>query len=331
MTEKEYIGKLRSSLAFFVSENELNDIVTDFEEMFADSLTDGKSEEQICLSLGSPKDAAADILSERGVKVSTGKMLAKAFAFIIITAVSMYFLWNNINESLYIMPFIPLVLLLLEENGKLTGLMDRKISVSGIAACIVMIINVFLFAGLTDKLLMTELSALLPFGAAITAVTTVSLTFAVLSVRSNPYGIIIPAVGAAGSLFAVVLQAYAALMIGKKYNIDIGGDIRTQQIVFRARYMNLLLMALLAAGIIIFVVSAFRRDRSTIPCMYIVMGTLMLFGRERHILRCIDISADIKPVLYYVPVSLWSEACGMIVFSIIITVCPALRKARNNG
>lgn len=58
MTQKEYIGKLRTRLAFVVSENERNDIIADIEEIFSDSMADGKSEEQICLSLGSPEETA---------------------------------------------------------------------------------------------------------------------------------------------------------------------------------------------------------------------------------------------------------------------------------
>lgn len=331
MTKKEYIRKLHLCLTFFVSENELNDIISDFEEVFTDSLTDGKSEEQICLSLGSPKDAAANILSERGVKVSTGKMLAKAFTFAIITAVSMYFLWNDVYVSLYIMPFVPLGLLLFMENGKLTGLTEKEISISGIAACIIPMINLFLFSTLVDLLFGIRLSSLFPVCAAITAVTAVSLVFAVLSLKSNPYGIVIPVLGAAASLCIVILQAYAAFGISKKQSIDIGEDIRTQQIAYRARYINIFLTTLLAAGIIIFVISAFRRDMSSLPCMYAVLGMLMPLSRERYFLRNLDISSDIKPILYYVPNSLWEAAIGMILLSLIITGFLVLRKAKNNG
>lgn len=331
MTQKEYIRKLRLCLSFFVSENELNDIVSDFEEVFSDSMTDGKSEEQICLSLGSPNEAAANILSERGVRVSTGKIIAKAFTFAIITAVSMYFLWENIYAGLFLMPFIPLGLLLFTENGKLTGLMEKEVSVSGIVSCIVPMINIFLFPKLADLLLSTDLSALFPLGAAITMVTAVSLVFAVLSVKTNPYGVIIPAAGGAASLCIVVLQAYAAYHLNDIFFIDIGEDVMAQQIAFRARYINIFITTLFVAGIIIFVLSAFRRDKSSIPCVYAVLGTLMLLSRERHILRTLDISAEFEPILNYVSPALWAEVCAIIILSVIFTVCLELRKAKNNG
>ena len=178
---------------------------------------------------------------------------------------------------------------------------------------------------------MTDLSALFPLGAAITGVTAASLVFAVMSVKTNPYGIIIPAAGAAASLCIVVLQAYSAYHLNDSVFIDIGENIMAQQIAFRARYLNIFITTLFIVGIIIFVLSAFRRDRSSIPCMYAVLGTLMLLSRERHILRTLDILAETQPILHYVPDSLWIEACGIMILSGILTVCLALRKARNNG
>lgn len=331
MTKKEYLKKLRSCLAFVVSENELKDIVSDMEEVFTDSFADGKSEEQICLSLGSPKEAAANILSERGVTVSMGKILAKAAAIVIITAVSMYFLWNDTYNSVFVMPFIPLGLLLFAENGKLTGLMEKKISVSGIVSCIVPMISVPLVSKLADSIILNDESALFPLGAGITAVTAVSLVFAVLSVRTNPYGVIIPAAGTAASLCIAVLQAYAAFHITHTVYLDIGVDIITQQIAFRAHYLTIFITTAFIAGILVFVLSAFRRDKASIACMYAVSGTLMLLSRERHILRTLDISAYIKPILHYVPASLWIAVFGIIILSVTITICLAVRKAKYNG
>lgn len=331
MTQKEYIRNLRSRLAFFVSQNELKDIVADMNEVFADGIADGKNEEQICISLGSPKDAARNILSERGVPIPAGEMLAKVIIFVITTSVSMYYLWNDPYNSIFFMPVIPLGLLLFMENCKLTRLMEKEISASGIVSCIVPMISIILFGKLADSVIMADEAVLFPLGAAITAVTAVSLFFAVLSVKANPYGIIIPAAGIAFSLCIAVLQAYSAFHITDKTYIDVDADIKVQQIAFRARYINIFISTLFISGIIIFVLSAFRRDKSSIPCMYAVMGTLMLLSKERKILRTLDITAGYEPMLQYVPHSLWIESCGIIILSIMITVCLAVRKAKNNG
>lgn len=58
MTQKEYIKKLRFYLALRLPHAELSDIVSDMEELFAGAAADGKSEAQICLSLGTSKEAA---------------------------------------------------------------------------------------------------------------------------------------------------------------------------------------------------------------------------------------------------------------------------------
>lgn len=331
MTQKEYIKKLRSRLSFMVSENELDDIVSDMEEVFCDSIADGKSEEQICLSLGSPKEAAKNILSERGVSVRTGKMYAKALVFVIITAVSMYLLWNYPHYSAFIMPFIPLGLLLFIENGKLSGLTEKKLSVSAVVSCIVPMMNIFLFPKLADAVLSAEDRVLFPLGGAITAATAASLVCSVLSVRTDPHGIIISAAGIIASLCIAGLQLNAAFHITDTSYFDENSDIKIQQTAFRARYVNIFITTLFAAAVIVFVISAFRRDKAAVFCMYASMGTLMLLSSERYALKTLDITSGYEPVLSYVPVPLWTEICGMILLSVIGTVCIALRKAKRNG
>ena len=331
MTKNDYLKKLRSCLAFAVSENELKDIVSDMEEVFADSLADGKSEEQICLALGLPKEAAANILLERGVNVSMGKLLAKTAVFLLITAISMCFLWNDTYNSVFLMPFIPIGLLLFAENGKLTELTEKKMSLSGIVSCILPVINVPLVSKLADSIILGDENALFPLGVGITAVTAASLVIAVLSVRTNPYGVIIPAAATAATICIAVLQAYAAFHISDTVYLDVGVDIITQQIAFRGKYLLIFLTTAFIAGIIIFVLSAFRRDKSSIACMYAVSGTMMLLSRERHILRTLDITANIKPILHYIPASLCIAVFGMLILSVTITICLAVRKAKCNG
>ena len=75
MTQKEYIKKLRFYLALRLPHAELSDIVSDMEELFAGAAADGKSEAQICLSLGTPKEAAGHILAEIAAHTSEGSSL----------------------------------------------------------------------------------------------------------------------------------------------------------------------------------------------------------------------------------------------------------------
>lgn len=85
MTKEEYIGKLRSKLRFSLSAGEIRDIAGDISEVFADGIAEGRSEGEICTSLGSPVDAARNILTEHGISPNTGRTFAKA----VISAVIM--------------------------------------------------------------------------------------------------------------------------------------------------------------------------------------------------------------------------------------------------
>lgn len=327
MTQKEYIKKLRCRLAFVVSEKELADIVSDMEEVFSDGIADGKSEEQICLSLGSPKEAARNILSERGVKLSAGGGLIKGAAFAFITAAAMWFLFTDFNKSVYFMPFVPLGLLLLMGNGRLSSLTEKKASIWGVASCLIPLGNIPLFSRLADAVILSEEEVLFPLGAAIALVTAASLACGVLSVRKAPYGVKAPALVGAASLCIAVLQSYSAFKIAGQT----GADSRAEQIAFRAPYVNLFSLTLFISGGIIFVLSAFRLDRASLPCMYAVLGALMIFSRERYVLVRLDITAEFEPILKYVHEPLWAEVSAMTALAVIINIFLIIRRAKKNG
>lgn len=321
MTQKEYIRKLRARLSFFVTNSELKDIVSDIEEIFLDGVSDGKSEEQICLSLGSPNDAAKTILLERGVSFLSKSTLIKAMIFVAVTVISMLFLWNSPSDSVFIMPIIPLGLLLFIENGDLIKLMEKKSSISGIASCIIPAIGIFLFSSLTHALIGENNEALFPISAAITAATALSLVLSIVSVRVNPYGMITVAVGTVAALCIACFQIYAVLHISD-------GSL---PIMSRSQYLNIFIAALFIAAVIIFVFSALRKDKASMFCMYAALGSLMIFSHEKYIISNLYISAEYAK-------SLWIECFGIIVFSIIITVISiiitaylSVRKARKNG
>lgn len=75
MTKKQYLAKLRKYLSFRLSNREIDDILSDMEECFEAGAAEGKSEEDICVSLGEPKTAAASLLSEQ-----TGSERLKTFS-----------------------------------------------------------------------------------------------------------------------------------------------------------------------------------------------------------------------------------------------------------
>lgn len=303
-----------------------------WKKCFLPALLTEKNEKQISLSLGSPKEAARSILLEKGISISAGGTLAKAVIFAVITTISMYYLWDRPFESYIIMPIIPMCLLFVMGNGSITGFLDNKPSVLSILSCVIPIISIFLFANLTDAVLWGNDSALLPISAAITAVTAVSLVCTVLSVKVNLFGIIVPAVGLAAVLSIAVLQINATLRIIETYMSDQYADYETAQIMYRSRYLNVFVATLFISGIIIFIISVFRRDRASMTCMYAVLGILTILSGERGVLRLIDLSDQhMESIISYIPKSLVIEAAVSLIISLIVSIILTAGKAKKNG
>lgn len=64
MNKKEFLEILKDYLSKNFSENEVNDILRDYEEYFIDGEIEGKSDLEIISSLGSPKSIAIDLVAE---------------------------------------------------------------------------------------------------------------------------------------------------------------------------------------------------------------------------------------------------------------------------
>ena len=68
MKKEDFLEILRDYLKKGFSEDEINEIVRDYEEYFVDGLIEGKTEMEIISSLGSPKEIANELLSESNIK-----------------------------------------------------------------------------------------------------------------------------------------------------------------------------------------------------------------------------------------------------------------------
>jgi uncharacterized RDD family membrane protein YckC len=64
MRRNEFLTELRNGLTGHVSHSELEDILSDYHELFEEGLLEGKSEEEICSELGSPAQTVKLILAE---------------------------------------------------------------------------------------------------------------------------------------------------------------------------------------------------------------------------------------------------------------------------
>ena len=68
MKKEDFLEILRDYLKKGFSEDEVMDILRDYEEYFVDGIIEGKSEIEIKSSLGSPKEIAIELLSESNIK-----------------------------------------------------------------------------------------------------------------------------------------------------------------------------------------------------------------------------------------------------------------------
>ena len=68
MKKEDFLEILRDYLKKGFSEDEVMDILRDYEEYFVDGIIEGKSEIDIIQSLGSPKEIANELLAESNIK-----------------------------------------------------------------------------------------------------------------------------------------------------------------------------------------------------------------------------------------------------------------------
>lgn len=119
MTKKQYLNSLRNSLRFKLSSEELLDIMDDMEECFEAGITEGKSEEEICEGLGSPKAAAAELSAGRK---NIFPAAVRPAVCIIIALILHYAALNTLWEPFIALIFLPPLLFLVCESPKGTAI-----------------------------------------------------------------------------------------------------------------------------------------------------------------------------------------------------------------
>ena len=82
MKKEDFLEILKDYLKKAFSEDEVMDILRDYEEYFVDGIIEGKSEIDIIQSLGSPKEIANELLAESNIK-SENKVKGKLESFFI--------------------------------------------------------------------------------------------------------------------------------------------------------------------------------------------------------------------------------------------------------
>lgn len=108
MKKANYLQTLRENLSGKISDNELKDIISDYEGFFITGMEEGKTEEQICAELGDPlviADSMTD--TEETSQVCPAPVYKRIPAIIIdIVVAGLPFIWFAPNTAigLYFMP-----------------------------------------------------------------------------------------------------------------------------------------------------------------------------------------------------------------------------------
>lgn len=109
MNKEEYLQSLKEYLSGRIDDDELKDILSDYEGFFLTGAEEGKTEEEISEELGSPKDIAFSLIEEGGKKLSLryAPVYKRIPALIIdVIVAGLPFIWFAPNTAIgsYFMP-----------------------------------------------------------------------------------------------------------------------------------------------------------------------------------------------------------------------------------
>ena len=153
MTKSEYINALEKNLKYKLPEAELKDIISDMNECFEAGIAEGKTESQIINKLGFPDKAAEAIIGERRDTLNIPKVLLKEYCLPVVLSLlicgSFAIIASDVQEILIFSFIIPLLMwLVLEQKNFIRGLTERKADGFMLAASMILISAITVFAGL---------------------------------------------------------------------------------------------------------------------------------------------------------------------------------------
>ena len=107
-TEQEYLHTLKVRLSGYVSREDLDDILSDYAEHFSVGKSEGRSEEELCRSLGSPDDVAKEIRATYLVKKAEQARSPENIWHAVMATLGL----GLFNLAFVLLPFILLIVLL---------------------------------------------------------------------------------------------------------------------------------------------------------------------------------------------------------------------------
>lgn len=328
MTRKQYISKLRKHLCFLLSDNEISDILCDIEECFDAGINEGKSEEEICLDLGEPKNAAKEIIEEhrKNIGILNSQFGEKYISvpLCIVLAVLVY-LCANPEISAVIPIFIslllpPLIHLILERDNLKIALKTEKNETYSLFAAVFLFGTALLLRPFSIVMLFSDSSALIPLSvklSSLIAVPQLLLIFSAVKSGKSKLLCIIP-------LFVIGMSA--ALVITASFELT-AEDFGTSayQAYFGGALNNTYSILLIVTAAELFLWEMLSRNAFTIPTLYMAVFSGIITKYTRWELGRID-PTDKSSVLFNNDRVLLLAAFGIIAALISLSVIISIRQ-----
>ena len=97
MSRKEYLKKLKRALFWRFSKQEINEIISDYEEYFEIGLNKGQTTEQIIVNLGSPYEVVNNITQKRITTAPFTAFLKMSIFALLVLSLLVYVVTLNIS------------------------------------------------------------------------------------------------------------------------------------------------------------------------------------------------------------------------------------------
>lgn len=269
MTKKSYLDELRRRLCFRLSDAEIEDIIGDMGECFDAGVSEGRTEDEIALSLGAPKTAAAEILAERhsgNIFIPHLTKYILPFLFCLLILWLYFFGLQFANNYILISIILPSVLwFALVQTRFFTQMKTDGADRLSLIASVLCLAGAWFYDDLVTSMLCDKPDTVhftITVGALITA-SMVLLTITVWK-RSVKLLAIIPLVAAGYGIYAVVSGVHFLLA----QNVEFASR---EYFAWVGTFANYFLNCIFVCTLLLLVWSIFQKSAVTLPIMQLLI------------------------------------------------------------
>lgn len=328
MTRKQYISKLQNHLCFLLPDNEIADILCDIEECFDAGENEGKSEEEISMSLGDPKNAAKEIIEEhrKSVGIFNSQFGEKYISAVLCAALAaLVYLCASPEMSVVILIIIslmtpPLIHLILERDNLKIALKTEKNEAYSMFAAAFLFGAVLLFRPFSSVILFSDGSAIIPLSIKLSALITapqILLIFSMIKSGKSKLLCIVP-------IFITGMTAFAEINASRELAGESFGA-SAYQAYFGGALNNTYSILLLMTAAELLLWEIFSRNAFAVPTLYMAFFGGIITKYTRWELGMID-PTDKRSVFLHTDTIILFAAVGTAAALISLAVIISIRQ-----